>query len=238
MRRRRDRIDIEVGCLLIHRDVAVRVRERAANDGDVDGKRLVAKELAAIDVEYFHQVFGRALVELAAFDARIDESAEPDVGEQSSAAGCDLAEELHRHAAGQNVGLDLLVTCQRLHARRPDPVPADHAAHHAFVCEAVHPAGLAVADAERMNDAEIARMAFGEEPLLDRREGEGRLHQAAAAARQRDRGAVLDQRRGGLGRHELVDEHARGQPSGSTTLPLPFIRLRPITMRWISEVPS
>ena len=62
--------------------------------------------------------------------------------------------------------------------------------HHALVGEAVHAARLAVADAERMDDGEVARMAAGEEALLDRLVQAGGLDQAAAAADQRHGVAV------------------------------------------------
>ena len=49
------------------------------------------------------------------------------------------------------------------------------------------PRDLAVADAERVDDGEVARVAGGEEALLDRLVQAGGFDQAAAAADQRRR---------------------------------------------------
>ena len=170
-------------------------------------ERLVAQQLLAIDGDHLGEVGLGGLVHAAAVDARIEERAEADVGEEAGPAGADLAEQLHGDAARQHVGLDLVVLGELLHARRPHPVAADHLPDHAFVGEAVHAARLAVADAERMDDGEVARMAAGQKPLLDRLVQAGGLDQAAAAADQRDGVAVVDERHGRLGRHEFVDGH-------------------------------
>ena len=81
-------------------------------------------------------------------------------------------------------------------------------------------------------------MAGFEEALLDRRVQAGRLDQPAAAADQRDGVAVLDQRRGRLGRHELVDRHRRPQITSAKRAAPCFSIERAMTVRWISDVPS
>ena len=141
-------IDIDVGRLLVEADVALGVGERAADDGDVDGKRLVAQQLAAIDGQDLGEAILGGLVHASAFKARVAERAKADVSEQTRPAGTDLAKQLHGDATRQDVGLDLVVPGHRLHARRPDPVAADHLAHQSLVRKAVHAARFAIADAE------------------------------------------------------------------------------------------
>ena len=164
----RGRIDVDVGRFLVETDVAVRVGERAADHRDIHLERLVAQQLPAIDRHHVGEIVLGRLVHAAAGDARIAERAEADVGEQPGPPRADLAEQLHRHAARQHVGLDLLVAGELLHARRPHPMTADDFPHHAFVRETVHATRLPVADAERMHHGEAARMLRIEEALLDR----------------------------------------------------------------------
>src|SRR5262249_38071482 len=115
-------VDIDVGWLLLETDVAVCISEGATDQGDVDGERLVAQQLAAIDAHHLGQIGPGGPVHTSALDARVYEGAEADVGEEAGPSGADLAEELHGDAARQHVGLDLLLLRERLHARRPYPV--------------------------------------------------------------------------------------------------------------------
>ena len=160
-------------------------------------------------VDDLDQVLLRGLVHAAAFDARIDEGAEPDMGEQAGPAGADLAEQLHRDAAGEHVSLDLLVACELLHARRPHPVAADDALHHALVREAVHAARLAVADAERVDHGECrADGRFRGSASRSPRAGRSPRTSPPPPPISATVSPSADQRRRGFGRHELVDRHA------------------------------
>jgi hypothetical protein len=100
--------------------------------------------------------------------ARIDERAEPDMGEQAGPLGGDLAHQLHDHAAGQHVGFDLVVAGQRLHSWRPDPMAADDPPDHSLMGEAVHAPRFPVADPQCVNASKIAWPSGLEEPLLHR----------------------------------------------------------------------
>ncbi len=240
-----DRVDIQVGRFLVQADVALRVGEGAADDGRVDGEGLVTEQLPAVDLDHFHEVFGGPRVQLAALDARVDKGAQADVGKESRPSGADLAVQLHGDAAGQYVGLDLLVAGQFLHARRPDPVAADDPSHHAFVSEAVQALGLAVADSQRVNDEQIPGMAGVQEAFFQCREQTGRLEQPASAADQADRFPIVDPGDGLFRGNELVDGHDGLRPRsrftqsrGSNSSAPCSSRPRATTMRWISEVPS
>ena len=102
-------------------------------------------------------------------------------------------------AGGQRVGLDLLLRGEALHRRRPAPVTADDAGDQAFVGEAADAGALAVADAEGVDDGEVARMPGREEARLDGAEHRVGFEQPAARAGDGDRRAVADlgRRRGG-----------------------------------------
>ena len=92
--------------LALHGDVALRIGGGAADDADVDREGLVEKRLLAADRHHLHQLVGRALVELAAAKAGIDEGAEPDPGQMPGSLGSDVAEQVRDHALRQVVGLD------------------------------------------------------------------------------------------------------------------------------------
>ena len=208
VRGQRRRINIDVGWFLIEADVAVRVGERPADQRDIDRKWLVAQQFAAIDLGDFDEIRLGRVVHASTAVARIDERTETDMREQPRPPRADLAEQLHGDAAGEDVGLDLVVARHLLHARRPHPVTADDALDHALVRETVHAARLAIADAERVHGREIARMAGFQEALLDGGEQGRCLDEAAPTSDQRDRVAILDQLNSGSRAGELVDGHS------------------------------
>jgi hypothetical protein len=232
-------LGVEVGGLVLEADVAVLVGGAGAHQGHVHGKGLVAQVFAAVEHDQLGQIIARALVHAPAALARVAHRAQAHVGEQARAAGADLAQQLAGHAAGQDVGLDLVVQRQLLHGRRPDPVAADHAPHQALMGKAVHALGLLVADAQGVHHAEIARRAAGQKAGLHGLEQARRLHQAATPAHQP---TVSPSRIShGLGRaHEFgfARVHAGPQRCRSNRAAPFFIRLRAITVRWISLVPS
>ena len=209
VRRQRAGLSVVIGAFLGEADIALVVGIGAAQQRDMHGEALVEQKFLAADGHDVNQRVLRAGVHPAALDARIDEGAEPDARNETGPPGADLAIELHHHAARQHIGLDGVGARHVLHARRPDPVAADHLAHEALMREAVNAARLAVADAERMDEREIARRAARQKALLDGGEQRARLQQPAAAAHQRNRVAVADQRRGGFRRDELRARHVR-----------------------------
>src|SRR6218665_884471 len=95
------------------------------------------------------------------------EGVESDVRDQPVAPRTDLAQQRLDGAGRQCVGIDLVFARQLLHASGPGPVAADHALDHALVREAADACGGAVADAQAMDEREIAWMASGKKALLD-----------------------------------------------------------------------
>ena len=146
------------------------IGKRASDQRDIHRKWLVAQQLAAIDIYHLDQVVLGRIIHASASNTRIDERAETDVREQPRPLGSDLTEQLHGDAAGQDIGFDLVLARHLLHARRPDPMPADNALHHTFVGKAIHATRLTVANSQRMDCRQTARMAGLEKSLLDGRE--------------------------------------------------------------------
>jgi len=213
VRSQRGGVGVEIRGLLVEADVAVTVGKRSANERHVNGERLVAQQLAAIDIHEFDEIRSGRPVHPSAVLARIDEGAEADMGEQARPARADFAEELGDHAARQCVGLDLVGAGKLLHARRPHPVAADHAPDHALMREAVEAARLTVADAERVDKRKVARAARLEEAPLQRGEQAAGLEQPAATADERDRRTIGDARHRISGGRKLVAPRAHASPS-------------------------
>ncbi len=150
-------IDIDIGRLLIEADIAVRIAERATDNGNIDRKGFVPEELVASDRDDLDEILLGGLVHLAALLARIDEGAEAYMGEQPWPLSGDLAIELHHAATWQNICFDLFVACHLLHLRRPDPMPANHPLDETFVGEMIHSLGFLVSDSKRMKNREVSR---------------------------------------------------------------------------------
>jgi hypothetical protein len=145
VRRHRDRERLERQRLVLHRQVAVGVGGRRADDPDLDRKRLVEEHLLAVDLHQADEVVLRRRVDLAAALARIDERAEADLGERSRLARGDVANRVRDDALRQVVRLDLAGDRELLELRDEPPVAADDALDEAAVAEVVEAARLAVA---------------------------------------------------------------------------------------------
>ena len=109
-------------------------------------------------------------VELAAALARVDEGAEADPAEQAGTPAGDLAEQLRDAAQRQVPGLDQAVGRHLAELGHQRPMPADRAPDQPVMRQAVEAPVLAVAGCRREQQAEVARLAGGEEPLLQCRE--------------------------------------------------------------------
>ena len=68
---------------LLHADVAERVGARAADERDVDRRRLVEQPLLAFDFDELDDVVRRDVVDLAAAKSRIDVRVEADLGKEA-----------------------------------------------------------------------------------------------------------------------------------------------------------
>ena len=105
VRRGRDRQCLEGQGLALHREVAVAVGRRRADDGDVDRERLVEQTLATSQVAQLDQLLGGARVHPSAVESRVDEGAEADSAEVTRSAAGDIAEQARDHALREVVGL-------------------------------------------------------------------------------------------------------------------------------------
>ena len=181
--------------LALHADIAVGVGGGAADDRDVDRDRLVEQPLAAVDLHHPDEIARADRVELAATLARVDEGAEADPAEQAGAAAGDLAKQLRDAAQGQVPGLDQAVGRHLAELGHQGPMATDGAPDQPVMREAIEPSLLAVAGGGGEQQAEVARLAGGQEALLqghedrvgraDADEARGRHHVARPDDRDR-----------------------------------------------------
>ena len=170
--------------LALHREVAVLVGGRAADDRDVDREGVEQQPFAVADRDDLDEVVGRPGVLLAAGLARVDVGAQPDLGQEARPAGRDLAHELRQDALRERVGLDLVGLDQRAEARLVADVAADRPAHEPGQAELREAAVGEVADADDAHRREVARPALAREhrrELVDEP-----LRQGVARARAAD----------------------------------------------------
>ena len=192
-------------------------------------------------VDDLDQVVLGGLVHAAAFDARIDEGAEADMGEQAGPPGADLAEQLHRDAAGKHIGLDLVVA-----ARAPACAATTPSGRRSRACtmpscaKRFMPRDLRSPMPSEWITVRPRGWPRFEKALLDRRVQAGRLHQAAAAADQRDGVAVPDQRDRGRSAvtNLLIAMLSSSDHVGEARRAVLQHRRARSTVRWISDVPS
>ena len=166
--RHRDREAFERERLVLHRDVAVGVGGRAANEADVDRERLVEQVFLAADRHQRDEVFLRARVDLAAAVARVDERADADPRQRPGLAGGDVAEEVRDHALRQVVRLDLVADGERLQLGHEAPVPADDALDETGVPQVIEAAFRAIPLAGGIDERQVARVADAGRRLLRR----------------------------------------------------------------------
>jgi hypothetical protein len=192
-RRLGDRQRLQQHALAGHRHVAVLVGIRAAQQRHIHLGVAEVQPLLAIQVHHLDQVFGGGRIHLGALDARIDEGLQPHLGQKARPPPGHLLGNLHQHALGQVVGLDLVVHDEAHQLRPADAeVPADDALQQALGGKVVHAPVLAVAHAGGVVEREVARVAGGVEGFADRLDRLfGKARQAHAGAVHG--GAVLDQ---------------------------------------------
>ena len=94
-------------------------------DPDGDWKRLVEQVLLSSDGKQLDQIFGRARIDLASAEPRVDESAKADAGEMTRAVGGDIPEQMRDDALRQIVSFNLVADGQLLHLGHEAPVAAD-----------------------------------------------------------------------------------------------------------------
>ena len=165
-RRHRHHQVVEGQRLLLHGDVAGGIGGGAADERDVDRKRLVEQPLLAAEGDQLDQVLGGDLVDLAAFEAGIDEGSHADLGDGSGPAGGDVAVEMGDHPLRQVVGLDLVGERQPADLGDQPPVAADRPLQQTVMAEPVETplATVALAGGEHQGQA-AGRPGLHESPL-------------------------------------------------------------------------
>ena len=98
--------------LPLHRDVPLLVSGSAAQEGYVYREGLVEEVLRAVELHHLDEVFGRHLVHLAAFEARIHEGALADRRDHAWPAGGDLPKQVRDDALREAVRFYLVLQRQ------------------------------------------------------------------------------------------------------------------------------
>src|SRR5580704_2077775 len=164
----RERKRVQGQRLLFHRYVAVAVGGGAANDRDVDRKRLVEKPVLAVDLHDADEFFGGALVQFPAAIGRIDKGAQAYLREQAGLAPGNLAKQMRDAAQRQVVGLDLIVDRHSRQLRHQSEMSTDQALDQARMRQPIEAAIGAVAGRRGKHQREIAGLACLDKALLQR----------------------------------------------------------------------
>ena len=191
------------GRFLLHGQVAVFVRRRCADEGNIDGNGPVEEILAAADGNALDQFVGGNGIQRAAALPWIEEGIEPHRGHDAGTSGCRRLQQGVHDANGEVVGLHLVVvdTADELrHTDRPYG-PADHTPYQTGLSEQAGPVPLFVAAANGVELQQIARFPCGAVPVeqgLDQeirfldpagtadRKGRARRHEAHGLGRRDD----------------------------------------------------
>ena len=88
------------------------------NKGDVNRDGGIEQVLLAVASNQLDYVLVRLGVELAAFQARVDEGMQPDAAHPAGTAGSGGVKQLHHNPSGQAVGLERILGGQLRHRRR------------------------------------------------------------------------------------------------------------------------
>lgn len=154
--------------LSFHGDVARRVCRGAAQEGDVQGVGFVEQTFLAADCDQFDDVVRRDVIDLAALQSRIDESAQAHMGQCAGLACGDIAVEVRDHALWQVIGRDQPLRRQRAHFGDQAPVTADDAFEQALVPETVQPPVISIALPGGEDECQVARGAAVQKPGFQR----------------------------------------------------------------------
>ena len=192
----------EVGPLVLPGNVAARVGGGAANDGDIGHDRREMEPGVTVELGAADDGVGRGcVVHGAALQLRIDERAEPYLGEHARALGRGIAGHVEENPARHVVGGDRVFHDQAPDRRHRQGGGAggkgacDHAGEEAGPCEVVDPLDpVHVPGGDRVHRGQVAGAAGALEPLADGTQHAVGAAEAAGGA-DRDDGTVRDQRR-------------------------------------------
>ena len=143
----------------LHGDIAVGIGGGAADEGHIDGKSLVEEPLLAVDLHHADDVLGGRRIDLATVQARIDEGAQADLGQEPRLARSDIAVQVRDAALRQVVGLDAVLDRQFAELGDQAPVAADRALQQTFLHQAVQATLLAIALPRGEDQRQVARLA-------------------------------------------------------------------------------
>src|SRR5260221_3172615 len=150
--------------LALHRQVAVLVGGRAANDGEIHREGVEQEPLPAAEGDDLDEVLGRPGVLLAARLARIDVRSKADPRDEAGAPRGDLAHELRQHALGERIRFDLVRLDERPEARLVADVAPDRPSLESGQPELREAAIGEVADADDANGSQVPGVSlFGED---------------------------------------------------------------------------
>src|SRR5579864_7994818 len=129
------------------------------------------------------------------------------MSKQSGPSSADLTQQLLNHTAREAIGFNLLVANELLNLWRPGEMRRDHLAQHALVSKAIRSQRIAITQAERMDQRQVAWMSRLEKALLQCGKNRFRRNHSSAVATDGDRVAVMHPTRGASGVQKLRPAH-------------------------------
>ena len=187
-RRLRHRDHFAEDRFVLHRHIAVFVGSGAAQQRDVDVKRLEEQAFTAVNIDQFDQILLGHLALSAAAVTRINECPQAHMGYQTGPAGRHLARQLRQTTLRQGIGLDLIGGRHTLDRRRVDQGAANHTLQESRMSKMRDAAIGAVAQSNRMHGGQASRLALDMEALSDR--GDQRVRHRMASSRTADQQSV------------------------------------------------
>ena len=152
----RHSVAVEIGGFAMQGQIAPSVGFGGANQSKIDMDRLVAEIFATIDRDEFDQCYRSRLVAAPGVESRIRKGPEADARDQPGPLRPDLAHEVRDDAGGKRIGLDKIIPRQLLHRGDQLQWPPITRRTMPFMRESTEAAIAPVADAERVDDREIA----------------------------------------------------------------------------------
>ena len=156
--------------LALHGDVAAQIGGGAAKQCHRDRKCLVEQPLLVVNLHDSDQVFGGAMIDLAALLARIDEGSQADFGKSASPMPGDVAKKLGHRSQRQVVGLDTAFHSHGGKFGHQTPMATDCALYQAIARQAIQTAVLAVTGRGGKQQGQVTRRTRLRESLLERRD--------------------------------------------------------------------
>lgn len=155
----RHRQYLQPGAFLLDAEVALLIDGGAANERGVDGEWLVEEPLPASQLDDLDEVFVGDVVQAATLLARINEGVQPDVRDETGAAGGDFAEHLGHHALRKVVGLEAALQRHPPHFRGHGPIAGHDPLDQPLQRNLAEATLRLVADAGAVDEGQVVRAA-------------------------------------------------------------------------------